>query len=114
MAKVGRSPGGVGVKYKVYVLPRAWKEIKQLPGNMRQRAKRAIDRLGDDPRPPRSVKLDTSRLPEIEAELRRLRIERWRIVYAITERELYVDVLAVRKRPPYDYSDLEQLLEELQ
>jgi len=80
------------VKYKVYVLPRAWKEIKQLPGNIRQRVKRAIDRLGDDPRPPRSVKLDTSRLPEIEAELRRLRIERWRIVYAITERELYVDV----------------------
>ena len=102
------------MKYKVYVLPQAWREIKQLPGNMRQRIKRAIDGLGNDPRPPRSIKLDTSGLPAIDVELRRLRIERWRIVYAITETELYVDVLAVRKRPPYDYGDLERLLEELE
>ncbi len=101
------------MKYKVYVLPQAWKEIKRLPGNIRQRVKRAIDELGNDPRPPGSIKLDTSGLPEVEAELRRLRIERWRIVYAVTETELYVDILAVRKRPPYDYGDLERLLEEL-
>jgi mRNA interferase RelE/StbE len=104
------------MKYKVYVLPGAWKEIKRLPGNMRQRVKRAIDGLGEDPRPPGSVALDMTGLPEkaTEVELRRLRIERWRIVYAITERDLYVDVLAVRKRPPYDYGDLERLLAELQ
>ncbi len=102
------------MKYKVYVLPQAWKDIKRLPGNVRQQVKRAIDGLGNDPRPPRSIKLDTSGVPEIDVELRRLRIERWRIVYAITEAELYVDVLAVRKRPPYDYGDLERLLEDLQ
>ena len=102
------------MKYEVYVLPTAWEEIKRLPGNMRQRVKRAIDGLRENPRPPRSIELDTSGLPEVEAELRRLRIERWRIVYAITEAEMFVDVLAVRKRPPYDYGDLEQLLEELQ
>jgi len=102
------------VKYKVYILPEAWEELKRLPGNMRQRVKRVIDGLENNPRPPKSIKLDTSRLPEIEAELRRLRIERWRIVYAITEAERYVDVLAIRKRPPYDYGDLERLLEELE
>ena len=102
------------MKYKVYVLPQAWQEIKRLPGNMRQRVKRAIDGLRNNPRPPRSVRLDMSGLPEIDIELRRLRIERWRIVYTITETELYVDILAVRKRPPYDYGDLERLLEELQ
>ena len=102
------------MKYKVYVLPQAWKAIKRLPGNVRQRVKRAIDGLSENPRPPGSVKLDTSRLSEIDVELRRLRIERWRIVYAITETELYVDVLAVRKRPPYDYGDLARLLAELQ
>ena len=101
------------MRYKVYVLPQAWKEIKQLPGNVRQRVKRAIDGLGNNPRPPRSIELDTSGLPETDVELRRLRIERWRIVYAITETELYVDILAVRKRPPYDYGDLEWLLKEL-
>ncbi len=42
-----------------------------------------------------------------------LPLERWRLVYAITETESYVDVLAIRKMPPYDYGDLEQLLEEL-
>jgi len=47
-----------------------------------------------------------------DLELRRLRIERWRVVYMDEEWEL-VTVLAVRKRPPYDYEDLEELLAEL-
>ena len=46
----------------------------------------------------------------VGAELRRLRLDRLRIVYAISDKERIVDVLAVRKRPPYDYSDLERLL----
>lgn len=33
-------------------------------------------------------------------------------MYVITETERIVDVLAVRKRPPYDYGDLEALLSE--
>ena len=101
------------MKYEVYVLPQAWKEMKRLPGNVRQRVKRAIDGLRSNPRPPRSVRLDTSGLSEMDIELRRLRIDRWRIVYAVMESELCVDVLAVRKRPPYDYGDLQQLLEAL-
>jgi mRNA interferase RelE/StbE len=32
----------------------------------------------------------------------------------VTDAGAAVDVLAVRKRPPYDYGDLERLLEELQ
>jgi len=102
------------VKYEVYILPEAWEELKRLPGHMRQRVKRAIEGLKDNPRPPKSIRLDTSGLPEVEAELRRLRIERWRIVYAITEAERFVDILAIRKRPPYDYGDLERLLAELE
>ena len=96
--------------YTIYVIPNTWKEIKELPGNVRQRVKRAIDRLADDPRPSQSKML---KVPDVEYELRRLRLDRWRIVYAITEVEKYVDVLAVRKRPPYDYGDLEALLEEI-
>jgi ParE toxin of type II toxin-antitoxin system, parDE len=45
-------------------------------------------------------------------ELRRLRIERWRIVYAVTEETKTIDILTVQKRPPYDYGDLKELLEE--
>jgi mRNA interferase RelE/StbE len=98
-------------RYTVYVIPHAWKEIKDLPGNMRQRVKRAIEALADNPRPPRSKALDT---PDFEHELRRLRLDRWRIVYAVTETNKAVDVLTVRKRPPYDYGDLGQLLAEAQ
>ena len=42
----------------------------------------------------------------------RLRLDRWRIVYGIMEEDKGVDVLAVRKRPPYDYGDLEELIVE--
>jgi mRNA interferase RelE/StbE len=94
-------------RYTVYVTPQAWQEIKNLPGNMRQRVRRAVDGLAADPRPARSKQLDVS---DIEPVLYRLRLDRWRIVYAISERERVVDVLAVRKRPPYDYGDLEGLI----
>jgi len=93
----------------VYVIPRAWKQIKELPGNMRKRVKRGVEALADNPRPPKSKKLNT---PDFEHDLHRLRLDKWRIVYAVAEADKTVDVLAVRKRPPYDYRDLGQLLEE--
>jgi mRNA interferase RelE/StbE len=95
-------------RYHVYVISSAWQEIKNLPGHVRQRVKRAIDALSDNPRPPRNKALDA---PSLEVELRRLRLDKWRIVYAITEADRIVDVLAVHRRPPYDYGDLERLLE---
>ncbi len=98
-------------RYKLYVIPRALDETKSTPGHIRQRIKRAIQGLANDPRPPNSKALD---VPGLGREVRRLRLDRWRIVYAITEADNAVDVLAVRKRPPYDYGDLATLLEELQ
>jgi len=95
-------------RYTVYVTPRAWDEIKDLPGHIRSRVRQAISAFAAEPRPPQSKELDA---PAIEHELRRLRLDRWRIVYAITEADNAVDVLAVRKRPPYDYGDLQELLE---
>ena len=98
-------------RFTVYVVPSAWQEIKNLPGNVRQRVRHAIDALADNPRPPRSKELD---VPDLESELHRLRLDRWRIVYAITERDNAIDILAVRKRPPYDYGDLAELIAQLQ
>ena len=57
--------------------------------------------------PPKSRQLKT----DLEQNLWRLRLDRWRIVYAITDEEQTVDILAIRKRPPYDYDDLRILLE---
>ena len=97
-------------RYAVYITPQALYEIKDLPGHMRQRVKRAVRALAEEPRPPQSQMLDYAAGGH---ELRRLRLDRWRLVYAISESDKVVDVLAVRKRPPYDYGDLERLLRDL-
>lgn len=44
------------------------------------------------------------------AELRRIRLESWRIVYLVESENELVSVLAVRKRPPYRYEDLDRLI----
>ena len=76
--------------------------------------KRVVAALADDPRPPNSQALDVSELdvpPDVEP--RRIRMDPWRVVYAVNDVEAWVGVLAVRKRPPYDYEDLEELLSEI-
>jgi hypothetical protein len=50
-------------RYTVYVVPRAWREMKDLPGKVRHRVKQPVDRLADDPRPARSRQLDA---PDLE------------------------------------------------
>ena len=108
---MGTSKKKVGViQYKVYITPSAWQEIKDLPGHIKQRVKQGIEELTEHPRPSSSKQLE---VPELKIELRRLRLDKWRIVYAITEENKLVDVLAVRKRPPYDYGDLGTLLGDL-
>ena len=97
-------------RFTVYVLPDAWREMKGLPGHMRHRVRRAVDELAEDAYPPRSIALHAA---EVGVEVRRLRLDRWRIVYAVDEDNLTIDVLAVRKRPPYDYGDVEELLAQL-
>lgn len=100
------------MRYRVEIAPTAQAEIRQLPGHVRQRVREAIRALAENPRPPGSRALKFV-LPG--AEPRRLRIDRWRIVYAVIEEEdvRIVAVVAVRKRPPYDYSDLPELFKEI-
>ena len=80
-------------RYIVYVSPSARKEIKDLPGKVRQRVRQAVEALANDPLPAASKKLNT---PEFEHDLRRLRIDKWRIVYAVSKADRIVDFLAVR------------------
>ena len=97
-------------EYTVYLNPESHKQIKSLPGNVKQRLKKIIGNLADNPRPSFGKKLN---LPEFEQELWRLRLDKWRIIYGITEKEKIVDVVGIRKRPPYDYGDLQELLAQL-
>ena len=97
-------------KYNLFIEPSAHKQRKQLPGHVRQRIKRAIDDLKNDPRPHQSKPLDTTDLDiSKNIELHRIRIDKWRIIYAINDEESWIWGLAIRKRPPYDYEDLVEL-----
>lgn len=96
------------MSYLLDVSPEAQADIKRLPGHMRQRVRREIASLVDNPRPDGSKPL-AFEMAGIDP--RRLRIERWRVVYAVIETDLVqmVAVVAVRKRPPYGYNDLDVL-----
>lgn len=98
------------MRYRLWVKDEAKTEIRQLPGHMRQRIRRAIESLSIEPRPQQNRKLSV--LEHLDVEARRIRLDRWRVLYIVDERWLEVGVLAVRERPPYDYEDLPSLLNE--
>lgn len=99
--------------YRVNVTIQVRQEIRGLPGNVRQRIFRLIQSLGQVPKPSESRSLDTSKMKKQVPNgvtLHRVRAARWRIVYVIKETDRQITVLAVRKRPPYQYDDLEKLI----
>ena len=98
-------------QYTVHVWPEPWKDIKSLPGKVRQRVRQAIDKLAEDPRPSKSKVLELPDDVNNDYELLRLRLENWRVIYVINAVDKTVDVLAVHKRPPYNYEDVTKLLE---
>lgn len=101
--------------YRVEIDNRAKREIRALPGHMRQRVIRQIRDLETQPRPPTSRQLDVSKAGLVldpGMTLHREKIEAWRVVYLVEEEWRVITVLAVRKRPPYQYSDLSELLTE--
>lgn len=95
------------MSYRVWIDPQAIGEVREAPGNIRQRIKRAMISLGDSPRPDSSKALEW---PSEHFEPRRLKLGNWRIVYAVDDSDFWVWVLAIRRRPPYDYGDLARLL----
>lgn len=99
--------------YQVHISARAEKEIRRLPGNFRQRTIRTLRSLEQTPQPADSIRLDLTDSPitlTADMELRRIRMEEWRILYLIEHDLQLLTVLAVRKRPPYQYEDLADLL----
>ena len=98
--------------YRLWIEDQAKAEINRLPGHMRQRIRRAVGDLSREPRPHDSLPLTLGE--EASLEVRRLRLDRWRVIYVVDEQQSEVGLLAVRKRPPYDYDDLPELLSGLQ
>jgi mRNA interferase RelE/StbE len=97
--------------YKVYITPVTFQEIKNLPGKIKQRIKQVIRNLATDPYPAESKLLN---LPNVESKIYRIRLDKWRILYSVTEEDKIIDVLGIRLRPPYDYGDLEMILQDLE
>lgn len=101
-------------RYDLFIEPAAHAERKQLPGHVRQRIRGAITDLATEPRPTTSAVLDLTGLevpPHIE--VRRIRLGHWRVIYAVDEAERWVWVWGIRRRPPYDYDDLQELTAQL-
>jgi mRNA-degrading endonuclease RelE of RelBE toxin-antitoxin system len=96
----------------LWIEPDAHETRKTLPGQVRQWIRREIEALVDEPRPSNSRALGVAGLdvpPGVE--FRRVRLEHWRIVYALNSAEGWVWVLSIRRRPPYDYEDLADLVD---
>jgi mRNA interferase RelE/StbE len=100
--------------YELFIEPEAHDARKDLPGNVRQRIRRSIADLQADPRPARShpLALAEGDLPA-GIGIRRIRLEQWRVVYAVNDVARWVRVLAIRRRPLYDYRDLPDLIGKL-
>lgn len=94
----------------LWIEPSVHQMRQRLPGHGRQRVKQTISSLADDPRPHNSRTLDVTGLDTPPGvEFRRVRLERWRLVYAVHKAERWVWVLGLYRRPPYDYEDLDTL-----
>ncbi len=99
--------------YQVEVTDQVRKELRKLPGNIRQRIWRLLQSLRAQPRPQNSIALDLTNTAiklAVNAELRRIQLDAWRVVYLIEEDIRLVSVLAIRRRPPYQYEDLAELV----
>jgi mRNA interferase RelE/StbE len=95
-------------KPQAFLFPSAWDDFERLSGLTRREMIRAVDALAKNPRLPASKRLT---IPNETTEIRRYRLGHWRIVYAIVDEQPLI--LAIRRRPPYDYEDLEKLLQSL-
>jgi mRNA interferase RelE/StbE len=100
--------------YDILIESVAHQQRKQLPGNFRQRVRDIINGLAQNPRLHYSRALNVTNLeiPD-DIELRRIRLDKWRLIYAVNDKQKWVWVWGVRKRPPYDYEDLEDMIQSI-
>lgn len=92
-------------KPRVFLSPNARNDFRRLPGNIRRQLISEIDRLERTPRPSNSKRL---KVENESREVRRLRTGQWRIIYWMKENRPVI--IGIRKRPPYDYEDIQELL----
>jgi mRNA interferase RelE/StbE len=89
------------VSYRVELSPRAKRELDRVPNEFFQKLDGAIWALQHQPRPSGCVKL--------KGPIYRVRVGRWRVIYAVFDRDQLVVVLKVAQRTEQTYKDLPEV-----
>ena len=87
------------MSYQIRLRRAAQKQLDKLTGQDYEGVAKAISTLKQEPRPPRVKKL-------AESGLWRIRVRRYRVVYAIDDKESLVVVVRVAKRTEDTYRRL--------
>jgi mRNA-degrading endonuclease RelE of RelBE toxin-antitoxin system len=102
--------------YNVVLTASARLEMRNLPGNIRPRILRVLEDMESNPVPPRTKNMTTDDLNRVLPDglnFYRTRLDNWRIIYVVEEELTFITVLAIRKRPPYQYEDFQNLVDRL-
>ena len=100
--------------FRVELTDEARKELRNAPGHLRARILQVLHTLEQDQKPAGSRQLDVTQLkPPLSAGLSlwRIRLDVWRVIYVVDTEDEIVSVLGIRRRPPYQYEDLESLVQ---
>jgi mRNA-degrading endonuclease RelE of RelBE toxin-antitoxin system len=89
------------MRYRLKILPEAKRSLRQMPPQLAELASETILELAEDPFPP-----DSKPLVRQLQDRYRVRVNGWRIIYAVNERDRVVAVLAVRPRDKQTYLNL--------
>lgn len=87
--------------YRIELTPRARREIDAMPSEAFPSIDVAIRDLADEPRPRGAIKL--------RGPIYRIRAGRWRIIYAVFDRDRLVIVGKVARRTENTYDELDRL-----
>jgi mRNA-degrading endonuclease RelE of RelBE toxin-antitoxin system len=92
-------------RYRLRYSEEVRRALHRLPGNYRQRFRRILEKLPDDPYPAGSVPLRHS-VPGG----RKMRLDQWRLIYQVDEQAQILYVLAIRRKTgPETYQDLPEV-----
>ena len=90
------------MRYQLKLLSGIEKQLRRFPGSDRERVVEAIRSLADEPRPAGAIHLLEN--------LYRVRVGKYRILYAVFDAEVVVLVCKVARRSEVTYKDIRALL----
>jgi mRNA-degrading endonuclease RelE of RelBE toxin-antitoxin system len=96
------------VRYRLSYTEEARRAIPDLPGNYRQRIRREIAALADNPRPAHAERLREIPGRSSPPDRYKITLDRWCLIYRVIEDEQMVRIIRIRlKRGPETYEGLE-------